>query len=491
MKTKHKSLILASFFIFVFLNYLSRFEGPASGYWDTYITAPAFFITNHHINFVSKDGQNLYNYMLPGKIPQNLVAKDTYGVISKDQRIGTGIMFAPWFLFFKLFGFRLLFAFIGLLIAVFTYLTLRYLGLRSPICLFGALAATLNPYMLSLNKLNPNVAGMMFISIIIYLILSKKTSWLLIGLIYGIFGGVRNEGILFIPAITYFLYISSNRKIRDALLFFCGAFTTIIPMLYWNYFAFGNMFMHPTQFSGLEGFRPTFQHRFLFWKFSFNGMLNWPLYTQIVRTPYFAFPVFLLLPLILINSFGVILSALAVNGAVRFFKEKRRLFIFLMLWFLPMYILLSAMENWSELKTTFLLLCISPIIICISFGLEELTKKISSPRYIIRTASLAAIIWGAVRLLIFTDFQADPRWYLRFPRVLQKGEISFIGDDLRTRPEDPKEILAQKKALTSAKIIPPIPWQKIDFYYLAKKVSSELNQDNLTTIDFWRYIYEH
>jgi len=491
MRIKYKLLISAFFFLFIFLNYLSKFEGPATGYWDTYITAPAFFITNHPIKFVSKDGESLYNYTLPGKLPQNLVGKGTYGIITKDQRIGTGIIFAPWFVFFKLFGFRLLFAFLGLLIAVFTFLTLRCLNLRFSICLFGALITSLNPYMASLNKLNPNIAGMMFISVIIYLIFSRKSSWLLIGLVYGIFGGLRNEGILFLPAIIYFLYTSSNKKIRDSLLFFCGAFIAIIPILYWNYFAFGNMLMHPTQFNGLEGFRPTFAHRFLFWKFNFNGMFNWPLYTQVVRTPYFAFPVFILLPLILINSFGVILSALAVNGIIRFLKEKRRLLIFLMLWFLPMYALLSVMENWSELKTTFLLLCVSPIIIFISFGLDELIKNLSSIKYIIRTACLALIIWSAVRILILTDFQADPRWYLRFPRVLQKGEISFIGDDLRTKPENPREVLAQKKALTSAKIIPPISWRKIDFSSLANKINSELNQDRLTTVDFWKYIYEH
>jgi len=491
MKTKYKIIISAGFFLFIFLNYLSRFQGPATGYWDTYITAPAFFMTNHPINFVSKDGENLYDYTLPGKIPQNLVGKGTYGVISKDQRIGTSIMLAPWFVFLKLFGVRLFFALLGLLIAVFIFFTLRNLNLRFLICLFGALIAALNPYMLSLNKLNPNIVGMMFISVIIYLILSKKSSWLLIGLVYGIFGGVRNEGILFLPAIIYFLCTSSDRKIKDILLFFLGALITIIPILYWNYFAFGNILMHPTQFSGLEGFRPTFTHRFLFWKFNFNGMFNWPLYTRIVRTPYFAFPVFLLLPLILINSFGVILSTLAVNGIVRFFKEKRRWLIFLILWFLPMYILLSAMENWSELKTSFLLLCLNPIIIFISLGLEDLIRRISSPKYIIRTVCLAVILWSTVRLLFFTDFQADPRWYLRFPRVLQKKEISFIGDDLRTKPESPSEIFTQKKDLTRARIIPCISWQKIDFFSLANKIKLELNQDDLTSVDFWKYIYEH
>lgn len=491
MKNRHKTLIVCFVFFLIFLTSLARFQGPATGYWDTYITAPAFFITNHTVRFVSKEGTDLYDYTLPGKLPQNLVQSNTYGIISKDQRIGTGIMFAPWFAFFKLFGFRLLFAISILLTAVFIYLTSRLFNISFIISIFVSFISVSNPYMLSLNKLNPNIMAMMFISIIIYLILSGNTSWFLIGLIYGIFGGVRNEGILFLPAILFFILTIPEKKAKSSLLFLGGAFIAILPILYWNYFAFGNMLMHPTQFKGLEGFRPTFEHKFLLWKFNFNGMFNWPLYSQIVRTPYFAFPVFLFLPLMLVNSFGVILIALMFNGALRIFREKSRIFIFLMLWLLPMYIIISAMENWSELKTTFILLCINPIIIFISFGLEELTARITSIKYIIRTICIIAIIWSTVRILFLFNFPADPRWYVRFPRILQKGEISFIGDDLRTKPEDPNEVFTQKSELTRARLIPKIKLPKINITHLVNKINTELKQDSLTIVDFWKYIYEY
>lgn len=491
MKNKYKILIAGFVFFFIFLNCLSRFQGPATGYWDTYITAPALLMTNHPVHFVSKTGGELYNYSLPGKLPQNLVQKYTYGIISKDQRIGTAILFAPWFVFFKFFGFRLLFALSILLSAVFAYLTFRLLNIGFGISILLSLILVLNPYLLSLDKLNPNLIGMMFISLLLYLILSRKTSWLLIGLVYGILGGVRNEGILFLPAILFFIFTSPEKRTKNSLLFLTGAFIAILPILYWNHFAFGNILTHPTQFKGLEGFRPTFEHKFLFWKFNFNGMFNWPLYSRIVRTPFFAFPVFLLLPLILINSFGVILIALMFNGLIRMFRERSRIFIFLILWFLPFYTLISAMENWSQLKTTFILLCLNPIIIFISSGLEELTHKLTSAKYIIRTACIIAIIWSAVRLLALCDFPADPRWYVRFPRILQKGEISFIGDDLRTKPEDPDEVTLQKTQLTRAPLIPKLTLPEINITHLAHKINTELRQDSLKVVDFWKYIYEH
>ena len=491
MRKKLKILIAVFVFLFIFLACLANFQGPATGYWDTYISAPALLITNHPVRFISKEGTNLYNYSLPGKLPQNLVQTDTYGIISKDQRIGTAVMFAPWFAFFKLFGFRLLFAISILLTAVFIYLTLRLFNISFAISIFLSLISVLNPYLLSLNKLNPNLIGMMFISFLIYLILSKNTSWLLIGIIYGIFGGVRNEGILFLPAILFFIFTSGQNRTRAFLLFLGGAFIAILPILYWNHFAFGNILMHPTQFKGLEGFRPTFQHQLLFWRFNFNGMFNWPLYSQIVRTPYFAFPVFLFLPLLLINSFGIILITFMLNGLIQALKDRLRIFIFLILWLLPIYILISAMENWSELKTTFILLCLNPIIIFMALGLKELTSNITSKKYIIRTICIMAIIWSAVRLLILCDFPADPRWYVRFPRILQKGEISFIGDDLRTKPENPGQVYAQKILLTKAQLIPKITFPRINISHLANKINSEFHQDSLTTVDFWKYIYEY
>jgi hypothetical protein len=251
------------------------------------------------------------------------------------------------------------------------------------------------------------------------------------------------------------------------------------------------MLMHPTQFKGLEGFRPTFEHRLLFLKFDFNGMFNWPLYEKIVRTPYFAFPVFLLLPLTLVSSFGIILSALSITGTIRIFSSNRRLFIFLAAWFLPMYTLLSAMENWSNLKTTFLLLCVGPLIIVMCLGVQECLEGIGSRKYLIRVLCLIAILWSMVRLLALTDFPADPRWYVRFPRVLENKEISFIGDDLRTAPEDPADIKMQKNTLTQANLLPRIPRQNLDVSELKRKVVLEAKEDSLTTVDFWKYIYEH
>ena len=487
---KFKAFALLAILIFIFFNYLFRFEGPASGYWDTYITEPSLFIANTHIDFVTKDGEKLYSYSLPGKLPDNLINKDADGISSKDQRLGGAIIFTPWYLLFNIFGFRFFFAISGVLIAAFAFLISQLLFKNFYLSAFTAIIAALNSYILSINNLNPNILGLMIISIILYLLLEDTPNGLIIGLVYGALGGIRNESILFLPAIIYKLFISSPKKGREITLFFLGSLITIAPILYWNKYAFGNPFMHPTQFHSLGGFRPVFEHNFLFWKFDFNGMLNWPFYHKIIRTPFFCFPTFLLLPLTLASSLGIIIFSLIFTGAINLFKRNRQLFIFLMLWFLPMYLLLSVMENWSNLKMTFLLMLFSPLIIFIAAGLKGLFSKETLKSNLAGIILLSIAVFILVKTLAFSDFEVDQRWYERFPRAVEGKNISYIGDDLRTKKEDPAELLAQKKILTQGNLLPRLNKTDIDLQQKIKIIKQESNQKEITIVDIWKYIYE-
>lgn len=475
---------------FIFLIYLFKFEGPVKGYWDTYISTPAALMTNQKVTFTSKEGKKLYSYSLPGRLPENLVNNKAYGISSKDQRLGSAIFFTPWFCFFKLFGFRLLFALSASLIGLFVFLAMRTLTNNFSICVFSAVCATLNSYILSINTLNPNLLGMAIISILLYLLIRENPSGFITGLIYGVFLGVRNEGILFLPAIIYKLFASSDKKHREIILFFIGTAVTIAPILYWNYFAFGNPFMHPTQFQGLEGFRPEFTHRFLFWKFNFNGMLNFPFYTKIVRTPYFSFPVFLLLPLIIFSSFGLVLSSLIFTGIIYTRKKHYAAFIFLALWLLPMYLLLSISENWSDLKTTFILMWFNPVILFIGLGMDEFFSQKDKTKNIFKIALLSAILFICVKTLFHYEFAVDQRWYLRFPRAIKGTEFSYIGDDLRTKFEDPAELALQKKILTRGNFLPSLKEIKINVPNTLKTIKKEISTKDIITVDFWKYIYE-
>lgn len=338
--------------------------------------------------------------------------------------------------------------------------------------------------------MNPNMMGMSIISLLIYLLVKQNPQGFIIGLIYGILGGIRNEAILFLPAIIYKLYVSSDKKIKEIPLFFLGAFFGILPILYWNAFAFGNPFMHPTQFRGLDGFRPEFVHRFLFWKFNFNGMLNYPFHNKIIRTPYFTFPVFILLPLTLISSFGIFLTSMIFTGSIRMFKKYRKIWIFLFLWFMPMFALLSVQENWSDKKTTFILMWFNPLLLCLGLGIEKffVTKRLL--RYTTAVLLISLILFLGVTSAKNLNFEEDARWYERFPRAIKGTSFSFIGDDLRTKTEDPAELEAQKELLTKANFLPRIAFAPINTIDTLKITFKEFNLKKIETVDFWKYIYE-
>jgi hypothetical protein len=100
------------------------------------------------------------------------------------------------------------------------------------------------------------------------------------------------------------------------------------------------------------------------------------------------------------------------------------------------------------------------------------------------------LLFAGIKPLSRLDFEADPRWYERFPRILRKDNISFIGDDLRTKPEDAQEILAQKKKLTQANLLPLFNFPKLEVKKSLRAITKEAASRELTVTDFWKYIYE-
>jgi len=374
------------------------------------------------------------------------------------------------------------------LISFFILLTIHKVTSNFTLSVFLSLVATLNAYIISLQNLNPNIIGMLYCCIILFLITRETIPWFLVGLLFGVFGGVRNIAILFGPALILKIMLSSSSKRKDVLLFIIGAFIAILPILYWKQFAFGNMFMHPSQFSNHEGFRPVFEHHFLFWSFNFNGMFNFPLHTEMIRTPYFAFPTFLTIPLTIINMFGVILSAFMLIGIPASFKINKHFAWTLIIWFLPIFAIFILQENWSELKTTFLLLFMNPILIWMSFGIHALFKAKRKLVLVSTITLISLLLCIGIQSLRTIDFAVDGRWYERFPRAT-KSTMSYVGDDLRSQPESASEIHKQKIHLTKVNLFPNVSVPRLPFSLLQEKIRGEITSFSIQTIDYWKYIY--
>jgi hypothetical protein len=186
-----------------FLFALLRFDGPAKGYWDTYITAPAMFMNGAPIEF-TRDGEALYPIALKGELPEDLKNEESYGIISKDQRIGAGITASTPFAAFGLLGFRMLFAFCLTLIIPLTVLVLRRVRPEAYwAALLAGIALCWNPFVLSVDRLNANLLVLPLILLLLDLCLRKEVPWLWVGVVLGLTAGLRNAAICFVPAITW------------------------------------------------------------------------------------------------------------------------------------------------------------------------------------------------------------------------------------------------------------------------------------------------
>lgn len=501
-----------------------RYDGPARGYWDTYITAPAMFMNATPVRFHLADGQPAFACNLKGTLPDDLVDKNDFGIITKDQRIGPAISAAPMFAFFGLLGFRLLFALTVALIVPAAFLlctrVATMLGQKGRRVAVSGLAAALlmanNPFSWAVDRLNANLFSMPLMLLVLWLLLDWRRTWPLLGLVFGALAGIRNEAICFVPAIClailFDLHLDPPQEIAaqpDPPLPFSARFIRLVgvgalcvvamgPVFYWKNFAFGHPLMHPSQYAHFHGFRPEFVHSLLGWQFSFNGLFNWPLHTELVRTPHFGYPTWLLFPLVTARAWGAAGVALAIVGAVRLVRSHRLLLAVLVVWALPVYALFGPQENWEEVKMTFMLLAWPPLAPLFAVGFADLASRPTGLRLGPAVAVTVAVML-AVNLLAAVHAPADQRWYVRFPNADKtKNPGAQRGLDPAERNEwryfqsyETEEEIARERQKLGAALPWPAPYLPVSFAprkALATMVWEADNRD-LAVLEIWGYIY--
>ncbi len=479
---------------------LLRFDGPSRGYWDTYITVPAMFMAGQPVDLVRIDGTPRFDYELSGRLPDDTFDPDSFGISSKDQRIGTGILFAAPFAVFSMAAFRWIYAASWVLLFFFASKAFTGLGLRWSAALAASAWLVLNPFSLYLDRLNGNLFGLVLLAFLWLLLSEKKPSWWLAGAVYGIVGGVRNEAIVVAPLFLGFAWhherqvLGTLKALGTAV---AAAFVTILPVLIWNDFAYGQAIIHPSQVAHLEGFRPTFPHTWfgLGEPFEFNGLLNWPFHTELVRTPHFAFPTFVHWSLVTVKSLGLLLVPVAAVGGGVLLVKRPLHGVLLGFWYLIFCALFAFQENWEELKQTFMALHLFPLAAALAAGLDWVTASVK--RWVPIVAA-GAVLWGVVLGLRTVDVPADERWYVRFPHA----EANDAGLDelpverrkdwqfFYTR-ETPAEIAREKRDMTTVRPWPtlyrPFHWGGAEA--LAAMVEEPSTRE-LTTLAVWSYIYE-
>ncbi|MFN7952071.1 MAG: hypothetical protein U0610_10115 [bacterium] len=472
------------------------YRGPTTGYWDTYIAVPAALIAGTPVEFVDVDGSPLYTARAPQRLPHDLVQPDAFRIATKDQQIGSGIHHALGFLALGRAGYRFAHAFGLALAALLAFLAIEAAGVRPALALpVGALVA-LNPMSLALGTLNPGLVSLSLIALVFLLLLTPEPSWLAAGLVLGVLGGVRDMSIFFIPAL--FVWLATERTRGRALaLFALGALLTIAPVMAWKSYAYGDPLANPTQYAHFEGFRPFFPHHLGPLEFPFNGLLNRPFHATWVRTPHFAFPTVLSLPLVFLRCFGAVLGAAALVGSVALIRRAPRLAALTWTWFWLFVLFLAFQENWEELKMSTVLLVFVPWGLWIGVAGEALLARATRRVALAAVTTLAALFCILPRFAGSVDLPPDTRWYERFPHAARnESGLADLPDDERltwkffyTR-ETPSEVARNRRLLTSIwpwpmPYVPRPPGPALS----SSRLAEEWGAHDLRIFEVWRRIY--
>lgn len=495
-----KQFLFFLFCLLIFFIHFFIFEGPAKDYWSTYIIAGSMFMSNDKIDFIDINGEKMYEYNLKGEIPENLIDKSSYNIITKDQRIGAPIVYSLPYLIFGLAAFRIFHALFIILAFLFLYSIINYAFKSDFFALLGSLIVVLNPLLLYFNRLNANIVSLALISLLLFIII-RTNFFFLAGILYGVLGGVRDEAIIFTPAFLIFILLKfkeNKTRLRNVCYFIIGSFLFILPILMWKSFAYGSIFTHPTQYGGLQGYRPVFEHSIFGFKFNFNGMLNYPFHERIVRTPHFPFPNFLTLPLLLLRSSGLFLFSTAVIGFYYLVKQKRNIGLLMLLLFFPFLFFLLFQENWEELKSSFLILILPSLTFFVIAGIVAIKNSLNrGKKLLIAFIILVTIFLISVSVIHNVDFEKDSRWYIRFPHS-QTHEVNLdtLPEDLRLdwqffyTDETQEEYQYLKQKYTSFNVFPQL-YQPVRINnFSLEKFRDEFNNKQLITLDVWDYIYD-
>jgi len=507
MRSMHRlpALAFATCFAVGFLTW----EGPTTGYWDTYIAAPAMHLVGDSLDFRLNDGRPAYDVRLTGELPDDLVdhRPEGFGIISEDQRLGAALVAAPFFDGFGLIGFRLVHALLLGLSAAITVLALGAAGLSGGVALVGSLVAHLNPYSLTVNRLNANIFALPALATLLWIALRQRAGGpdrddvkplVLGGLLLGVLGGIRNECILVLPALAW--PVLAGRPARDwpkpLAAVVLPALVTLAPTLAWQRIAFGEFVVHASQYASFEGWRPTFPHGLGPWRFDFNGMLNWPFHDALVRTPHFPYPTMVLLPLVAVRSLGVLGAALFLVGSVSGFRRDRASTIAAALWIGLMWAMLSVQENWEELKMTYLVLLAPPLALVLAEGLGFLSRgAVSFRRRSLSYLAAALLVAGAVMLLGRVRVPPDPRWPVRFPHAATNAAgFEVLPPEKRWAweffhsAETAVELDRERARLLPPPLLPS-SWRSPLVEGNGRTIASELGQRSIRTLAIWKYIY--
>jgi hypothetical protein len=346
------------------------------------------------------------------QLTDNLV--DILASNQDDQRLGNTGIISSFVVLYRGMGFRVLYGFVGFVTALGAYLlALRVLKSRAW-AWFALVALPLNPFVASIPLLDENLLTLGYSSLFLPLLMRRNVPFGHVGALFGLSVMMRHTGILCAPAMCYALWrFSGNRKRAFLWAFVAFNLVTLVAHIH-HYAALGSVFRFES-----FGQIPAFEHNIIG---SYSGLLQWPFADHILRTPWNPYPVFLLWPLHLADTLGLVLFGALLLGAVALFRRRRDEGVFWLIWFLPLFGALSLQENWDvPNKLGVIYVLFHPLILWSAAGLQAAAE---APRkWGVALVGVVLLTALGVRGVRHLQTPQDERYYEAWP-----GERVEEGD---------------------------------------------------------------
>jgi hypothetical protein len=265
-------------------------------------------------------------------------------------------------------GFRLLHGTCGALLALGGFLLGTGIGGTRRWGWAGLALLALNPWVVGLPQADQNLLTLAWITPLCALAL-KRPTWLLVGLWLGLVLTMRHVLVLALPAFAWLAWTDPRRVRALALLAVGLALETALENLH-HLLALGSLlrFESNAQF-------PALPYDVFGTPIRWEGLMNWPLHSELVRTPHRPFPTWVAWPLHVADHLGLIVASAVAAGAVAVWRDRREA-AFWGLLFGPVFVLLAMQEAWDvPNKMGVLLVAFTPLAAWALHGGKEALRR--------------------------------------------------------------------------------------------------------------------
>lgn len=333
--------------------------------------------------------------------------------LDMEEREGNVAIMAATIGLFNCLGYRLFFGLENLILFLFAFLLGEAFIKSFRAGLLLSLLFLFNPSLASLTELDQNVNTLAASIIMFYLLLREEPKFFWAGFFFAIAFGCRH---IVLPGIVGLIYYAlySHRPFYNLGRIALGF---SLPSLLWSahhLLAFGSLFYEET----FRHFTKMFPHNFLGIRFDFPAILQWPLVTHLLRSPYNGLPQVFLLPFSILKSSGTILCAFFLAGAAWLFAKRRKDFLLLFLWTFPVSAVLLSMGHTPEVdKLRLAINLFGFFIVCAWAGFLCVVRS-SKRKFLCAVVAVVAIaLTLGVRAMEGARFPVDPREYEAHPAI--------------------------------------------------------------------------